>query len=322
MAIRLVLADGALLERILDFTFPVWNEGLTRAAYGQWNAAQMRTAWGREHLHRFALVDDQDRLLASAKRYRFDVRLDGQDLRMSGIGAVFTPPGLRGHGYASAIVTRLLERERSEGAAIASLFSEIGEQFYRRLGFSVVPLEEVDLEVVHKGGAPAMLVRAGVDADLPKIAAMHVTRTASARFALRRDQAQIAYAIAKKRLQAGLGPQALRQMEFFVAEEGASAVAYVVLNVSKGGWTLEEAGDRDPAAARLGGMLQVLLARDPSERRPLIRAWWPRGFAVPPQVRLTRTVPARDIFMVRALADGVRLPETADDVFYWRSDYF
>ena len=51
--------------------------------------------------------------------------------------------------------------------------------------------------------------------------------------------------------------------EFFVAEEGASAVAYVVLNVNANGWTLEEAGDRDPAGARLGAMLQVLLAREP-----------------------------------------------------------
>ena len=167
-----------------------------------------------------------------------------------------------------------------------------------------------------------MLVRAGVDADLAKIAVMHETRAASARFALRRDPSQIAYALAKKRLQAGLGPLGLRQTEFFVAEEGASAVAYVVLNVSKGGWTLEEAGDRDPAGARLGGMLQVLLARDPSQRPPLIRAWWPHGFPVPPQLRLTNPSPSRDVFMMQALVDGLRLPETAEEVFYWRSDYF
>src|SRR5918993_2187753 len=103
---------------------------------------------------------------------------------------------------------------------------------------------------------------------------MHAVRAASVRFALRRDASLIHYALSKKRLLAGLGPSGLRQVEFFVAEEGASAVAYVVLTVSKGGWTLEEAGDRDPAAARLGGMLQVLLAREPSQRKPLIRGWW------------------------------------------------
>jgi hypothetical protein len=166
-----------------------------------------------------------------------------------------------------------------------------------------------------------MLVRAGDDRDLPALSAMHEVRAAPAFFSLRRDVPQIHYAIAKKRLQSGLGPPGRRLTEFFVAEEGASAVAYVVITVSAGGWTLEEAGDRDPAAARLGAMLQVLLAREPSLGVPPIRTWWPRGFPVPPQLRLARPVPSRDLFMVRALAD-VKLPERADDVFYWRSDYF
>ena len=318
---RLVVADGPLLDRILDFTYPIWSEGLTPAGYKGWNAAQLRTPWGREHLHRFALVDEQDRLLASAKRYRFDARLDGRDVRMSGIGAVFTPPDLRGRGFASEIVEHLVVRERQEGAALASLFSEIGESFYKRLGFNLVPLEEVTIDVTQKGGAPAMLVRVGDDRDLPAIAAMHEIRSASARFALRRDPSLILYSLSKRRLQAGFGPPGLRQTEFFVAEEGASAAAYVVITVSTGGWTLEEAGDRDPAGARLGGMLQVLLARDPSQRPPLIRAWWPHGFPVPPQVHLTERIPARDLFMIRPLAD-LPMPRRNEDVFYWRSDYF
>jgi hypothetical protein len=95
----------------------------------------------------------------------------------------------------------------------------------------------------------------------------------------------------------------------------------VVLSENANGWTLEEAGDRDPAGARLGAMLQVLLAREPSHRTPLIRAWWPRSMPVPPQIELTDRIDARDVFMVRPLAD-VAMPATADDVFYWRSDYF
>jgi GNAT superfamily N-acetyltransferase len=318
---RLVLAAGALLDRILDFTYPIWSEGLTPAGYKGWNAAQLRTPWGRERLHRFALVDAEGRLLASAKRYRFDARLDGRDVLMSGIGAVFTPPDLRGRGFASEIVEQLVDRERREGAAVASLFSEIGEAFYKRLGFSLVPMEEVTLEVTHKAGAPAMLVRAGDERDLPHIAAMHVVRAASARFSLRRDPSLILYSLSKRRLQSGFGPPGLRHTEFFVAEEGASAVAYVIITVSAGGWTLEEAGDRDPAGARLGGMLQVLLARDPSQHPPVIRAWWPHAFPVPPQVRLTDRTAARDLFMVRPLAD-MAMPERNEDVFYWRSDYF
>ena len=317
----MILAEGVLLEHILDQTFPIWHEGLSRAAYGRWNAAQLRTPWAREHLHRFALVDEGGRLLATAKRYRFDVRVSGREGSMSGIGAVYTPPEERGRGHASRLLEQLLAQERREGALLASVFSEIGAGFYQRLGFEPVPFDDVTVGVAHRGGAPAMLVRAGDERDLPAVAAMHATRSASAQFSFRRDRSMIHYALSKKRLLAGLGPAGLRHVEFFVAEEGASAVAYVILHENANGWTLEEAGDRDPAGARLGAMLQVLVAREPSHRAPLIRAWWPSVFPVPPQLTLSDRSEARDLFMVRPLAD-VGMPKTAEDVFYWRSDYF
>jgi GNAT superfamily N-acetyltransferase len=317
----LVVAEGALLDHILDNTYPIWNEGLTRGAYGQWNIAQMKTPWGRDHLHRFALLDEQGNLLASAKRYKHDIRLDGRDGWMAGFGAVFTPESARGRGHATRLLEMLIDRERKDGALLASLFSEIGHEFYERLGFRSVPLDEVTVAVKRKDGSPAMLVRSGEERDLANLSAMHATRAADVRFALRREPSQLGYALSKKRLLAGLGPPGLRQLEFFVAEEGASAVAYVVLSVNANGWTLEEAGDRDPAGARLGAILQVLVAREPASRTPLIRAWWPRSMAVPPQLELTDRGNARDLFMVRPLAD-VAMPETADDVFYWRSDYF
>jgi GNAT superfamily N-acetyltransferase len=318
---RLVPAEGALLEQILDCTYPVWNEGLSRTAYSQWNSAQLRTKWGKQHLARVALVDAAGRLLATAKRYRFDARLDGRTGPVSGLAAVFTPPELRGQGYATALLERMIDDERRAGALAAALFSEIGADFYARLGFAPVPLDEVTVNVDLKKGSPAMLVRAGDDRDLADLARMDQIRAADARFTLNRDVALVHYSIAKKRIQAGLGPPAARQVEFYVAEEGASAVAYVLLSVSPQGWTLEAAGDRDPAGARLGAMLQVLAAREPSRNLPPIRTWWPRSFNVPPQWRLSDRVESRDLLMVRPFFELSR-PLTTDDVFYWRGDYF
>ena len=318
---NIVLAEGPLLEKILDHTFQIWNEGLSRPAYGQWNRAQLRTPWARQHLQRFASLDGRGQVLAAAKHYRFDVRVGEREGWMCGIGAVFTPPEQRGKGYASALVEELVSRAQRDGALLASLFSEIGAPFYERLGFTGVTLDEVTIAVDRKGGAPAMLVRAGAERDLDAVAAMHAVRSAPAPFALRRDSTFVHYALSKKRLLAGLGPLGLRQLEFFVAEEGASAVAYVVLNVNANGWTLEEAGDRDPAGARLGAMLQVLLAREPSHRMPLIRAWWPRACSVPPQIQLVDRSAPKDLLMVRALSNAA-MPKTADDVFYWHADHF
>jgi GNAT superfamily N-acetyltransferase len=318
---RLIPAEGPLLEEILDRTHALWSEGLTRTAYAQWNAAQRRTRWGKDHLVRLALVDDRGDLLATAKRYRFDARLDGREGFVSGIAAVFTPPDRRGCGHATALIERLIDEERQAGALAAALFSEIGAPFYERLGFAAIPLDEVTVEVELKAGSPAMLVRAGDDRDLADMAVMDAARSAGARFALRRDARLLHYSISKKRLQAGLGAAGARQVEFFVAEEGASAVAYAVLSVSPHGWTLEDAGDRDPAGARLGAMLQVLAAREPSHRLPLIRTWWPRAFPVPPQWRLRDRVDSRHLLMIRPFAALAR-PLTADDVVYWRGDYF
>jgi GNAT superfamily N-acetyltransferase len=319
--VKIVSAHGALLEHILDHTFTVWHEGLTRAAYGQWNAAQLATKWGRVHLHRVALVDENGTLLSTAKHYRYNVRLRGVDGWMWGLGAVYTPPAHRGRGYATALLEQVIQQARGQGALMAGLFSEIGAPFYERLGFRVVPFDEVTVTVVRRGGAPAMLVRTGEERDLEALASMHAVRSAGAPFALRRDASMIQYALSKKRLLAGLGPPGLRQVEFFVAEEGAAAVAYVIFSENANGWTLEEAGDRDPAGARLGAMLQVLMAREPSRPTPLIRAWWPRSFPVPPQLALTDRGDAGDLFMVRPLAD-TPAPSTADDVLYWRSDFF
>lgn len=318
---QIVPAEGALLAQIYDLTYPIWHEGLARDAYARWNSAQTRTPWAHEHLQRFALVDDRGELLASAKRYRYDARVNGRTGWVCGLGAVFTPPDRRGLGHAAALVEQLLEREQADGAIGVALFTEIGPAFYERLGFAAVPLDEVTVQVRSKDGAPAMLVRAGDSSDIPALASMHATRAAAAPFALRRDESTIAFALAKKRLFAGLSAAGTRQLEFFVAEEGASAVAYVVLSINQHGWTLEEAGDRDPAGARLGAMLQVLIAREPSATPPLIRAWWPRAFPVPPQLTLTDRTDPRDIMMVRSLSD-VAMPTRAEDVFYWRADYF
>ena len=318
---KLVVAEGPLLDQIVSLTFDIWNEGLSERGYSQWNAAQLRTPWGRQHLHRLALVDDAGQLLATAKRYRLPIRLDGRDGWMTGIGAVFTPPSQRGKGHASKLIEELLEIERKEGALLAGLFSEIGASYYERFGFRTIPLDEVTVSVERRNGAPAMLVRAGDDRDLPAVEAMHKVRSSGVKFALNRERSLIHYALSKKRLLAGLGPKGLRQVEFVVAEEGASAVAYALLHANANGWTLEEAGDRDPAGARLGGMLQVLLAREPSAPPPLIRAWWPAAFPVPPQVSLVDRAPAHDLFMVKPLAD-IPMPEKTEDVFYWHSDYF
>jgi hypothetical protein len=63
---------------------------------------------------------------------------------------------------------------------------------------------------------------------------------------------------------------------------------------------IEECGDRDPAGARVGALLQALLAREPAERRPIIRGWFPPGF-MPPQVTIVSVQPPLEHIGIRLL---------------------
>jgi hypothetical protein len=174
-----------------------------------------------------------------------------------------------------------------------------------------------------RGGAPAMLVRSGHEKDLPNIVEMSAARGAGARFAFDRNEELIRFEIARKRMHSGFAPSGYRNTEFLVVEEGHQAVAYLVSTEQDGRWMIEEAGDRDPSGARLGAMLQVMLARTPSERLPEIRCWWPQSLT-PPQVKVVAATPTQEVMMIRPLRDRILPlpPLTAAEVVFWHSDYF
>jgi GNAT superfamily N-acetyltransferase len=318
----LAIVEGPYLQQVLDHSYPVWHDGLSRASYGRYYAGQLATPWGRAHLQRFAIVD-RGEVLTSAKLYTLDASLDGRPLRIAGIGALFTAPAHRGRGRARALVERLLERSAGEGATVALLFSIIGADYYAGLGFEPIATPDLSLRVIEdtRRGAPMTLVRAGEDRDLPDVVAMGRVRAERYRFHLERGRDLVHFAIVRKRLLAGLGPAGDREVQFFVAEEGGSAVAYVVITVRGGAWVLAECGDRDPTGARVGAILQVLIARDPSAARPAITAWLPAGFR-PPQIEIVGERPSSDIMMMRGLGRSVpELPNPAD-ALYWHGDMF
>jgi GNAT superfamily N-acetyltransferase len=318
----LVPARGQHLGQILRESYPIWGEGLSFEQYARYWDAQLLTPWGRSHLDRVALVED-GWVTTSAKRYDLGARVDGRIRRVLGIGAIFTSPARRGRGGARRLLERMLEAAEAEGYEYAMLFSEISPAFYEALDFVPVPLVETRLRVNRPNGAPAMLVRAGDDRDLPAIAEMSARPIDGVRLRLDRSEDWIRFGIAKRRLLSGLAPAGVREVEFLVAEEGHQAVAYVVATVHGNQWFIEEAGDRDPSGARFGAMLQVMLARTPHLAQPDIVSWLPDTLA-PPQVTRIETHPTAEILMIRPLQDrSLPLPPLdAHQVAYWHADYF
>jgi ribosomal protein S18 acetylase RimI-like enzyme len=318
----LITATGATLEHIMDGTYPIWNEGLSREAYSRWNRGQTQTAWGREALKRVALVDGQT-VLSSAKSYSFDGLIGGQRVPVLGIGAVFTPVESRGRGHARTLLEEMMADAAARGSGLALLFSEIGASFYESLGFRVVPRSTYLIEVLQgrRAGAPATLVRSGEAGDLAALAAITARYHAGSAFALDRTSDLIGFGLARRRLLAGLGPAGRREVEFFVAEEAQRAVAYVVITRVPQGLVLEDCGDYDPAGARVGAILQVMAARDPSAPPMRLHGWLPRSFR-PPQIRIVHEQPAGEIMMVRPLGSRSPTLDEAGETVYWNLDVF
>lgn len=324
MGLKVVAAAGGLLEEILDQTFRVWGEGLAREAYGKYNRAQAATPWGKSNLRRFALVNDDGRLLASAKRYDLEAVLDGERVKAMGLGAVFTPEAHRGHGYGAELLRLMMDAAAADGFGLAMLFSEIAPSYYEHLGFRLLPTNQVSLSVRpgKRPGPLAIAMRSGDRGDVRAIVEMNASARDGYRFALVRDADYVGFAIAKKRLLAASGTRDHRRVEFLVVEEGGRAAAYVVLLEVGAFAMVTECGDRDPSGARVGAMLQTILARD-SEPAFHLRAWLPPGF-LPPQVEIVAHEVPPVSMMMRPIGRRVwpDPPLEARDILWWHADAF
>jgi hypothetical protein len=316
----IVRADGATLRGVLDNVHAVAPEGLGRAAFATFEAAQAKTTSGQYHQRWYAVVH-RDRVLASARRYDLAGVLDGEPARVCGIGsAVAGPSG--DAGDVRELLTHVVGEAEREGANIALLFGPASMTSAVPSGFQSIAMVDLELGVAQspRHGAPMTLVRGGEDRDLAAIVAMGQTRSGPFRFHLDRDTDFVKHVITRRRLLAGLSAPTTRSLQFVIAEEGITAAAYVVLSIAGDQWTLEECGDRDPCGARVGALLQALIAREPVEQRPTIRGWLPAGF-LPPQVSVAATRQAREVLMLQWLG---RLrghqPVPAEHVLYWRAD--
>jgi hypothetical protein len=314
-----IVARGALLDRVLDGRWKHSGEGLTRQAFGRFHAAQIQTVWASRCQSTSVLIEGET-ILASAERYDLAGVFDGRPVRVCGIGSLWTESSRQGGSHARALVEALLDEAAAAGVEMALLFSRTADHA-EWSDFEAIRLTDLTLAVAQSSrGAPMTTVRGGEERDFAAIAAMGRVRAGPHRFHLDRDVDFLQYIITTKRLLAGLGPANARQLHFFIAEEGITAAAYVIVSVVGHAWTLEECGDRDPSGARVGALLQALIAREPAERRPTIQAWLPPGFR-PPQVTITSAMPSSAAIGVRMLNSGGVPSPVSTDAMFWRDSF-
>jgi len=122
-------------------------EAADAALFADWTEAFMRAAVPHDP------VPNRERLEQAAGdgRYQFWI-VDGEPVSMAGImrrsrngaaiGGVYTPPALRGRGYAGSVTAAVVQRILAEGRTMACLYVDLRNPFSRRcyakIGFEPV----------------------------------------------------------------------------------------------------------------------------------------------------------------------------------------
>jgi predicted N-acetyltransferase YhbS len=253
--VRVREADRAAMEAVLAQSHEIWGEGLSPAEYVRFSLEQKDTAWGRAR-YRFLVAEAGGTIVSALRLYSFPGAIDGRPIRLAGIGGVFTIKEHRGRGHARALIEAAIERAGALGHDTALLMSEIGPEYYERLGFEALPARAAGClpylpapwagEPAWVGGGDPESHVAGLrpyePSDLDDLSAIHDEAGRGQRFRLLRDRPAWEQAVLKAdlwyRLRGAGGDRV------WVVERRGAVAAYVVLREVHGALQWREHGAR------------------------------------------------------------------------------
>ena len=283
--------------------------------------------WGREWYSWRALVDEDGRVVSSLKLYRPVLRLEESSGRIAAVGAVFTPRALRRLGHAARLIRECLEEATRRGDHSALLFTDIGTEYYRALGFTPLPCEDAlgRLPAADARAPAGVTLRAMTAGDLDAVARAHEAAVGPRPIAVVRDRDHWEFLL----LRAGsffarLDGSSLAR-RFMIAMESSRPIGYLIGVMGPGEWNLREAEAFDGSPATLARILAAGAVEAAAASATTVWGWIPRdvwkqmrGWGLRSQPRL-RAIP-----MIRRL-DGGELPDrmsTVDGAFISYLDQF
>jgi len=313
-------ARSAEIESILRLSHEVWGEGMSPEDYVRFNLAQMETAWGRKRYRFLVGLEADGAVVCALKMFSLPVELDGRPALVAGIGAVFTPPERRGRGHARELVESVLARAQPLGHEAALLMSEIGAEYYARVGFSVLPAAEAGclpfLPVpwpgepawLRGGNVPAALpgLRSSSPEDLDALVVIREESTRGQRFRLLRDRAAWEHLLLKM----SLGHRLRRDGEdlLWVVERDGQVVAYAALKETRTALLWKEHGARLGAEDALADLFWSALAHARAMGVNRLDAWHLPAIVTTRRLYPIAVRPLRDPAIMLRVLDARRPP--------------
>lgn len=291
----------------------IWGAGLSVADYvGMWGEIA-ESPWARAWYSWRALVNDAGTVLTSLKLYRPEMRFGEATGRAAAIGAVFTPRVFRRRGHATTLIRAVLDEASRRGDHAALLFTDIGTDYYRAIGFTPLPCEDALGSLAGAAIHPARGVtfREMTIDDLDIVSRVQQESSSSRPIAVLRDRDHWEFLLLRaatffRRLD---GSDLTRR--FMIAMDSSRPIGYVVAVLGPGEWNLREAEPFDGDPVTLARILDAGAADANAQSATTVWGWIPRAiWSLVPAWRLRAQPRLRAIPMMRML-DGSALPERA-----------
>src|SRR5438128_7126934 len=181
----------------------LWGGGLAEEPFVGYQRRLARSAEATGRYRLLGFVDGGGKLLSGFKAY--DLRGNGESgapqLRILGIGAVFTPPELRRRGHATAMLAQTLQDHERAGFDAALLFSDIGAAFYEKLGFRLLESRECLVAASQLSRQPG--ARAAAPGDEEAVGSLLASNRSSAGLQLAREGGVLRFQLRRLRELAG-----------------------------------------------------------------------------------------------------------------------
>jgi predicted N-acetyltransferase YhbS len=300
-------ASEAEIEAIYRESHALWGAGLTFSDYVEFWADVRGTDWAREHYRHLVWVDARGTVLSSFKLYRPDVSVGGRTVRATGIGAVFTPVRHRRRGCAADMLRAALDEARERSDAFAVLFTDIGTEYYARLGFTPLPaVESWGRLPVRPRPSPGIELRPMRMGDVDDVRRAHDAWCAPRRVAFCRDRDQWIYLLVRAASFYRRYDGSDLATRYRVALRGGKFAGYLVAVEGVGQWVVREVG---APGADLDAMADILRAGAVQARpagMPQVYGWLAPGLGERlPEWRLRNEPRKQAIPMIAPLTDGV-----------------
>lgn len=132
-------AGPGTLEILSKLWHRQWYAGYTPASHHDYRMRTLTTPWAREHVQVLSLEEER-RVCSGMIVLSLTMVIAGKRRKVGGIAAVVTDPDQRGRGFAARLLTVGHRRLADSGHDAAMLFSEIGTEYYARLGYIPWPV--------------------------------------------------------------------------------------------------------------------------------------------------------------------------------------